>query len=121
MAQSPTRDAIVRMRFLLRSSADTLVSSVFVFTKDALEGGRVRSAELGSGEDRRAALLIDERRGRAVATARGLSVIGTLGIVAGARRSGVVVVGDGNPARPSPDARGSGRWGRTCARGFRTW
>ena len=36
------------------------------------------------------ALLIDERRGRAVALARGISVIGTLGIVAGARRLGVL-------------------------------
>jgi predicted nucleic acid-binding protein len=32
------------------------------------------------------ALLIDERRGRSVAAARGISVIGTLGVVAGARR-----------------------------------
>ncbi|MBN1918274.1 MAG: DUF3368 domain-containing protein, partial [Verrucomicrobia bacterium] len=36
------------------------------------------------------ALLIDERRGRAVAATRGIAVIGTLGIVAGARRSGVL-------------------------------
>jgi predicted nucleic acid-binding protein len=36
------------------------------------------------------ALLIDERRGRAVATARGIAVIGTLGIVAGARRLGML-------------------------------
>jgi predicted nucleic acid-binding protein len=36
------------------------------------------------------ALLIDERRGRAVATARGISVIGTLGVVAGARRVGAL-------------------------------
>lgn len=36
------------------------------------------------------ALLIDERRGRAVAIARGIAVIGTLGILAGARRSGAL-------------------------------
>lgn len=36
------------------------------------------------------ALLIDERRGRAVAAARGIAVIGTLGIVAGARRAGAL-------------------------------
>ncbi len=36
------------------------------------------------------ALLIDERRGRAVAAARGISVIGTLGIVAGARKMGAL-------------------------------
>lgn len=36
------------------------------------------------------ALLIDERRGRAVAAARGISVIGTLGVVAGARRVGAL-------------------------------
>lgn len=36
------------------------------------------------------ALLIDERRGRAVAAARGISVIGTLGVVAGARRAGAL-------------------------------
>jgi predicted nucleic acid-binding protein len=34
------------------------------------------------------ALLIDERRGRGVAAARGIAVLGTLGILAGARRSG---------------------------------
>lgn len=39
---------------------------------------------------RAAALLIDERHGRAVALERGIAVIGTLGIVAGARRSGVL-------------------------------
>lgn len=36
------------------------------------------------------AILIDERRGRAVATSRGIAVIGTLGILAGARRSGAL-------------------------------
>ena len=36
------------------------------------------------------ALLIDERRGRTVAAARGISVLGTLGVVAGARRLGVL-------------------------------
>jgi hypothetical protein len=36
------------------------------------------------------ALLIDERRGRVVAAARGISVIGTLGIVAGARKLGAL-------------------------------
>jgi uncharacterized protein len=36
------------------------------------------------------ALLIDERRGRAVAVRRGIAVIGTLGIVAGARRDGLL-------------------------------
>ena len=36
------------------------------------------------------ALLIDERRGRVVAAARGIAVIGTLGIVAGARRMGAL-------------------------------
>ncbi|HEY3233861.1 MAG TPA: DUF3368 domain-containing protein [Polyangiaceae bacterium] len=36
------------------------------------------------------ALLIDDRRGRAVAAARGIVVIGTLGILAGARRAGAL-------------------------------
>ncbi len=36
------------------------------------------------------ALLIDERRGRAAAIARGISVIGTLGVVAGARHIGAL-------------------------------
>lgn len=36
------------------------------------------------------ALLIDERRGRAVAIARGIRVIGTLGVVAAAHRNGAV-------------------------------
>jgi uncharacterized protein len=36
------------------------------------------------------ALLIDEHDGRAVALTRGIAVIGTLGIVAGARRLGVL-------------------------------
>lgn len=36
------------------------------------------------------ALVIDERRGRAVATARGLAVIGTLGVLAGAKRAGAI-------------------------------
>ena len=36
------------------------------------------------------ALLIDERRGRAAAIARWISVIGTLGVVAGARRMGAL-------------------------------
>jgi uncharacterized protein len=36
------------------------------------------------------ALLIDERRGRAVAKTRGIAVIGTLGIIAGARRKHLI-------------------------------
>ncbi len=36
------------------------------------------------------AVIIDERRGRAVATSRGLAVIGTLGVLAGARRAGAL-------------------------------
>lgn len=35
-------------------------------------------------------VVMDERRGRSVATGRGLSVIGTLGVLAGARRAGAV-------------------------------
>jgi predicted nucleic acid-binding protein len=35
-------------------------------------------------------LRIDERRGRAVAVARGLHVIGTLGVLVGARRAGAL-------------------------------
>jgi predicted nucleic acid-binding protein len=52
------------------------------------------------------ALLIDERRGRTIASARGISVLGTLGIVAGARRLGVI-----DRARPVVDAlRADGFW-----------
>lgn len=36
------------------------------------------------------AVIIDERRGRAVATSRGLAVIGTLGVLAGAHRAGAL-------------------------------
>ena len=37
-------------------------------------------------------LLIDERKGRQVAITRGLAVLGTLGVVAGARRRGLIPV-----------------------------
>jgi predicted nucleic acid-binding protein len=36
------------------------------------------------------ALLIDERRGRGVAVGRGIAVIGTLGVLAGAKRAGAI-------------------------------
>jgi uncharacterized protein len=52
------------------------------------------------------ALLIDERRGRFVAGARGIAVVGTLGIVAGARRMGML-------ARAAPvvaELRADGFW-----------
>jgi len=52
------------------------------------------------------AIIIDERRGRAIAAARGLSVIGTLGIIAGARRKGVL-----DQASPVvTQLRGDGFW-----------
>lgn len=35
-------------------------------------------------------LIVDERRGRRVATARGVTVIGLLGVVANAKRSGLI-------------------------------
>jgi len=47
----------------------------------------VRSLVVVSWPD---ALLIDERRGRAAAIARGISVIGTLDVVAGARHMGAL-------------------------------
>ena len=55
---------------------------------------------------RAAALLIDERRGRAVAVGRGISVIGTLGIVAGARKMGSL----GRAAPVVAELRADGFW-----------
>lgn len=66
---------------------------------DVVEDPRVEDLKLDPGETAAIllaeamsadALLIDERRGRAVASSRGIAVIGTLGIVAGARRRGVI-------------------------------
>jgi predicted nucleic acid-binding protein len=54
------------------------------------------------------ALLIDERRGRAVASARGVPVIGTLGIAAGARRAGMVE----SAASVVAELRADGFWHR---------
>lgn len=52
------------------------------------------------------ALLIDERRGRAVAAGRNIPVLGTLGVVAGARRLGVL-----DAVRPVIEAlRADGFW-----------
>ena len=52
------------------------------------------------------AILIDERRGRGVATGMGLAVIGTLGILAGAKRAGLLVL-----ARPViAELRADGFW-----------
>jgi hypothetical protein len=54
-----------------------------------LEAGET-AAILLAEQLRADALLIDERRGRAVAATRGISVIGTLGVIAGARKLGVL-------------------------------
>jgi predicted nucleic acid-binding protein len=52
------------------------------------------------------AILIDERRGRGVATGMGLAVIGTLGVLAGAKRAGVIAL-----ARPViAELRTDGFW-----------
>lgn len=53
---------------------------------DPGETAAILLAEVLSAE----ALLIDERQGRLVAQSRGSPVIGTLGIVAGARRRGLI-------------------------------
>ena len=65
------------------------------------------TAAIPLAESKRAgAVLIDERRGRGVAGGPGIAVIGTLGILAGARRTGAI-----EQARPVvAELRADGFW-----------
>lgn len=82
---------------------------------DVVDDPRIHDIGLDAGETaaillaeqlRADALLIDERRGRAVAVRRGIAVIGTLGIIAGARRDGLL-----ERARPLvSELRADGFW-----------
>lgn len=62
----------------------------------ALSGARVSGLDAGEAaaielaEALQGRLLIDERRGRAVASARGLPIVGTVAVLVAARRRGLV-------------------------------
>ncbi len=84
LTQTETRSAIIDL-----VAAATWIETVDDPPMQDLGLDRGETAAILLAESVRAdALLIDERRGRSVATSRGIAVLGTLGILTGARRSG---------------------------------
>jgi len=78
---------IERFAFIQVSAPVSILTSLSV--EDVLDLGEVQAISLAI-ERNANVLLIDEREGRRVATERGLSVVGALGVLLRAKRAGLV-------------------------------